>query len=515
VAATPVDAGSLARALKAFGVAIGAKNVFATDEDIASYSDHYARDESLHRPGGGVAPANVEEVQAIVRIANQFKVPLWPISRGKNFGYGGAAPVVKGSVVLDLSRMKKIEVDVENGTVLVEPGVGFFDLYDYLQSRKIPLWLSVPGNSWGSVVGNALDRGVGYTPYGDHAARICGMEVVMPDADLVRTGMGAMKNSSSWQLYKPGFGPSWDTMFCQSNFGIVTKMGLWLMPEPESVLGFDYEFDKPEDIGWAVDVVAKLRRDGIVQQSPSFGNWMRSAAVMTRREQWTKADQPLDEKVITAIRKQFNIGWWSVSIRTYGPLDVNEALVRNIEKAFNGKPILAAKPARWIKGDAPLGSPVSGTPISFPLANSNWFAGRGGHVSYSPVLPPRGDLALDQFKRTFELYNRFGLDYHASFAMGERSMTNVNQVLFDRDNEVMADNADKLFKALVVDATNQGHGEYRTHIDYMDVVAETFDFNNHALRRLNEKVKDALDPNGILAPGKSGIWPRNRRGPRQ
>ena len=46
----------------------------------------------------------------------------------------------------------------------------------------------------------------------------------------------------------------------------------------------------------------------------------------------------------------------------------------------------------------------------------------------------------------------------------------------------------------------------------MDKVAHTFDFNDHALLRLNEKLKDALDPNGILAPGKSGIWPRRYRG---
>lgn len=69
---------------------------------------------------------------------------------------------MQGSVVLDMTRMKTIEVDRENGTVLVEPGVGFFDLYDYLQENDIPLWLSVPGNSWGSVAGNALDRGVGW-----------------------------------------------------------------------------------------------------------------------------------------------------------------------------------------------------------------------------------------------------------------------------------------------------------------------------------------------------------------
>src|SRR6185295_299096 len=235
---------SLSAALKSFRAAIGAANVFAAEDDRRAYSDHYSPDESKHMPTAAVAPASVDEVRAIVRIANEHKVPLWPISRGKNFGYGGAAPVVKESVVLDLTRMKKIELDPDSGTVLVEPGVGFFDLYDYLQNNRIPLWLSVPGNSWGSVAGNALDRGVGYTPYGDHSAQICGVEVVLPTGELVRTGMGAMNGAPTWQTYRNGFGPGWDQMFCQSNFGIVTKLGLWLMPEPEALLGYDIEFDK-------------------------------------------------------------------------------------------------------------------------------------------------------------------------------------------------------------------------------------------------------------------------------
>ena len=508
-----IDPATLIPALRDCRAAIGADKVFASAEDRAAYSDHFAPDESRHQPGAAIVPASVEEVQAVVRIANRHKLPLWPISRGKNFGYGGAAPVLRGSVVLDLSRMKRIEVDAENGTVLVEPGVGFFDLYDHLQARKIPLWLSVPGNSWGSVAGNALDRGVGYTPYGDHAARICGLEVVLPEGDVVRTGMGAMAGSPNWQLYRNGFGPGWDALFCQSNFGIVTKLGLWLMPEPETMQGVDFEFDRPDDLGWAVDTLMPLRRAGIIQQSPSMGNWLRSAAVMTTREQWTKDPGPLGESVITAIRKKFNIGWWSVQVRFYGPEAITDAAMKVLRDAFAGKPVLAMKESRWRQGDPPEGSPFSGVPVTFPLANANWHGGRGGHIGYSPVLPPRGDLAMDQFRRTHALYAKYGMDYHASFAMGERSLTNVNQLLFDRDNPEMMARVDQFFRALVADAHAHGYGEYRTHIEYMDLVAGTYDFNGHALRRLNQRVKDALDPNGIVAPGKSGIWPARLREP--
>ena len=498
-------------AFRAFAAAIGSQWVMTSNDDRIAYSDHFAADEEKHRPSAAIAPASAEEVREVVRIANQYKVPLWPISRGKNFGYGGSAPVMKGAVVLDLSRMKKIEVDAENGTVLVEPGVGFFDLYDYLQERKIPLWLSVPGNSWGSVAGNALDRGVGYTSYGDHAARICGLEAVLADGDLVRTGMGAMGGSKTWNLYRNGYGPGWDTMFCQSNLGIVTKLGLWLMPEPEAVAGYDYEFDKPDDLGWAIDTIMPLRRDGLIQQSPSIGNWLRSAAVMTTRDQWTKDKGPLGDAVVQAIRDKFKIGWWSVQVRFYGHLDVVEASMKVLDRAFDKKPIQSKKPALWKRGDPPEGSPVTGVPVSFPLANANWHGGRGGHIGYSPVLPPRGDLAMDQFKRTYALYQKYGMDYHASFAMSERSLVNVNQLLYDKDNAGMMGRVDAMFRALVADANAHHYGEYRTHIEYMDLVADSYDFNDRALLRLNNKVKAALDPNSVIAPGKSGIWGKGQR----
>ena len=115
-------------------------------------------------------------------------------------------------------------------------------------------------------------------------------------------------------------------------------------------------------------------------------------------------------------------------------------------------------------------------------------------------------MALDQFKQTYARYHEFGMDYQASFAFGERHLINVNAVLFNQDDPGMMKRVDPFLKSLIADARARGYCEYRTHLDYMDTVADTYDFNNHALRRLNQKVKDALDPAGIIAPGKSGVW---------
>ena len=64
----------------------------------------------------------------------------------------------------------------------------------------------------------------------------------------------------------------------------------------------------------------------------------------------------------------------------------------------------------------------------------------------------------------------------------------------------------KLFGVLVDDFAREGYGEYRTHLAYMDQVAKTYDFNNNAMLRFQKQLKSAIDPQGVIAPGKSGVW---------
>ncbi|KAI1052755.1 hypothetical protein LB507_009916 [Fusarium sp. FIESC RH6] len=118
-----------------------------------------------------ITPGDVAEVQAIVKLCNKFEIPLWPFSVGRNVGYGGAAPRVPGSIGLDLGKhMNKIlKVDVEGAYALVEPGVTYMDLHQYLVDNGLrdKLWIDVPDLGGGSVLGNTTERGVGYTPYGE------------------------------------------------------------------------------------------------------------------------------------------------------------------------------------------------------------------------------------------------------------------------------------------------------------------------------------------------------------
>ena len=505
-----MNAAAFDRARSALRRVVGAQWVLDTDEDRETYVDPYAVGSgATHAPSGAVAPASVEELQAVLRVANEFRLPLWPISRGKNLGYGGASPRMPGTMVLDLGRLNRIlEVDEKLGYCVVEPGVGFFELHEHLTKNRIAMEVGIPGNGWGSVVGNALERGFSFR--GDHSESICGLEVVLPGGELMRTGMGAMKNGVTWATARHGFGPSWDQAFVQSNFGVVTKMGLWLHPTPEEVITLRVALDQPDDIGWYMDALAPLRLRGVVNGNVQLTTYMMTVIDSTQRADWYQGRDSLPDSVIARIRAERGLGWWNGTVRVAGYADVNEGNLKRVQAALSKHSGREYPFTRTLSAQTPSRGPSVG-----PLKVANWYGGRGGHLSFSPVVPAVGSAVVAQFQRTRARYIEHGIDYSSTWYLNGRTVTNINLLLTNMDDADLTARGDRLFHALVKDAAAAGYGEYRTHLSYMDEVADTFSYNDHALRRFNERVKDAIDPNGILAPGRNGIWPaawRKERG---
>jgi FAD/FMN-containing dehydrogenase len=115
------------------------------------------------------------------RTCTGYALPLWTIGQGRNNTYGGASSRVKGSVLVNLRNMNRVrEINQQLANAVVEPGVRWFDLADALLEAGGDLWTSLPDIGWGSPIGNALENGVGFTPLGDHASNLCGLEVVLP-----------------------------------------------------------------------------------------------------------------------------------------------------------------------------------------------------------------------------------------------------------------------------------------------------------------------------------------------
>jgi 4-cresol dehydrogenase (hydroxylating) len=314
------------QALAAFRAIAGPNAVLSGDGAAQPYLDPFAPgDARAHEASAIVMVSNVEQLRAVLGVANRYRVPLWSVSTGRNFAYGGAAPRLKGCVVLDLQHMNRIiDINETLGYALVEPGVSYYDLYQALQARGIKLWLDPPAAGWGSVIGNTLERGFGTTAYGDHAAMQCGMEVMLANGEIVRTGMGAMNGNQDWQVFKAGFGPSYDTMFMQSNFGVVTKLGLWLMPRPEGYMLCRYTFRHDADLENIVETLRPLKLDDTIQSNAVIESAVRWAAGVSTRKQWYDGPGAMPDAAIETMSRKIGIGRWNLRFCLYGP----EALVK-------------------------------------------------------------------------------------------------------------------------------------------------------------------------------------------
>src|SRR5690606_8865338 len=181
---------------------------------------------------------------------------------------------------------------------------------------------------WGSLIGNALERGAGRTPlpYRDHFGAHCGMEVVLGNGDRVRTGMGALPNAGpNWQAFPYGAGPLADGLFAQSNLGIVTKMGFWLLPEPEAAMTGRIRPRRHDDIIPLVRVLSHLQYQDIVKCLFSLNSLVipspmgeRKSALLDRPSSGSGAEWD-------ASAASRGVPFWQTELRFYGPTSVMDA----------------------------------------------------------------------------------------------------------------------------------------------------------------------------------------------
>ena len=548
-----------ATALQEFANVVGKDWIFSSDEDARLYNDAYSP--LRGQPGeltasAAVAPASAEEVQAVVRIANKHRIPLYAISTGKNLGYGGSAPTQAGNVVLDLKRMNRIvEVSEAGLYAIVEPGVSYFDLYNHITEKGLNLMLDVPDPGWGSVMGNALDHGVGHTGtrFRNHFDSHCGMEVVLASGDIMRTGMGALPNSPAWATFKQGYGPMVDGLFAQSNFGIVTKMGIWLAPRPEAYMTATILAPHYDDLHGIVETLKYAENTGLAGGVPRMGSPLLVKPGSSRDlvksfyKAWPPQPPTKEQRELAAGTKlgfspelqryglDNKIAYWSLNLIFYGPRKViaaqweavQELAARNIRNVvFQPEPVIDR--ADFVKA----AQEHRLYPQTVGIPDLEWFAfgtrANGnpnpfsGHLWYAPIIPQSAEAILEA-NRVFEEAirtvpalkdNKPLMAILRPFAI-PASMLERN-FLFVLGFPVMEDpafnrTAIEAFRALIRVGAERGWSEYRTHSIFQDQIMQTMSWNDHALLRFHETLKDAVDPNGILAPGHFGIWPKHMR----
>jgi 4-cresol dehydrogenase (hydroxylating) len=250
-----------------------------------------------------------------------------------------------------------------------------------------------------------------------------------------------------------------------------------------------------------------------------IGEAIGAAAHIGPRDPWYDGPGVAPESVVQTIMSEFGIGRWTLFFGLYGSEARIAADFEAVQRAFGAIPGVDIKGTTY-PGNAteeevhPFHRTRAGIPGMYAERLTEWRAGTrgtGAHTGFSPVLPLRGADALRASAKIRARVEEYGFDYMGAWHCGQRYMNHVVELIWDGGDPEQVAAIRELFGLLVTDAAADGHGEYRTHIAFMDHVARQFDFNNHALMRFNQTIKDVIDPNGILAPGKSGIWPAGMR----
>ena len=184
------------------------------------------------------------------------------------WGFGSRLPVRDDAVLIDLSDLNRIlEYDEELAYVRVEPGVTQQQLYEFLEEKGGQLWMDPTGaGPRGSLIGNALERGHGLTPCGDHVSFMSDLTVVLPTGKTIHTGFSRITDCRTRNLDVWGIGPSLDGLFSQSNLGVVVAATIQLMPRPERVALATVALDSA-DFVLAVDRFRKLQLSGTLRGS--------------------------------------------------------------------------------------------------------------------------------------------------------------------------------------------------------------------------------------------------------
>jgi len=192
-----------------------------------------------------LSPSSAHELAACVQIANKHKIMVFPISRGHNHGYNSSAPMTDDTVVLDLRLMNKIiEYNEEFGFVIIEPGVTFIDLYKFLFEHGCKHIVSgFTGSPHASVMGNALDKGIGRGQYGNRQLSSEVKEIIVANGDLVDLKEHNGFEDATANLQYSTVGVDLGSLFYQSNLGVVTKIIVHLEQIPEYLLVLSLSVD--------------------------------------------------------------------------------------------------------------------------------------------------------------------------------------------------------------------------------------------------------------------------------
>jgi 4-cresol dehydrogenase (hydroxylating) flavoprotein subunit len=533
-----MEAGNLLLAMREWRACIGQSAVL----EGASAQQRYGMcTTGIERSiAAALLPRDSVEIVAIVDIARRRRIPLYPISTGHNWGYGSAVPVADGCVILDLSGLDRIiDMDAELGLVTVEPGVTQQDLYDYLDRNGLSFLVPVTGGGPScSLVGNALERGYGITPFADHFGAVTALEAVLPNGRVYRSALSEMGGKAVDAAFKWGIGPYLDGLFAQGNFAVVTRMTIALARRPERIEALLFGIEQDAGLMPAIAAVQQVLRSlGGVAGSINLMNSRRVLAMMApypKTESGTSGTLPAD--FVSRLAKDHRVAAWTGLGTLYCKAEIVAAargiirgmlkpavsslaffspgraaglsrLLGHIPRLRRGR---LAQRARALDGALQM---IAGKPsrVALPLAYWRSAAAPRPSAEYDPArdgcgliwYPPLVPMIPDRVRRYVDMVSEVcaghGIEPLITLtSLSDRCFDSSVPLLFDRRDADQTARAQSCYRALLEAGRKEGLLPYRLSIDSMSWLTRS----DAPCWEMVAAIKSVLDPGDIIAPGR-------------
>jgi len=472
-------------------------------------------------------PTSSEQLSECLKIANKFKINIYTVSQGKNYGLGSKLSVVQDQVLIDLSKMNKItDFSEKMAYITVQPGVTFRQVSEYLESKESQLIMdSIGSTGEASIIGNTAERGHGVALNADRFASTCGMEVVLATGEIIHTGFGSLEQQKLSSLSKWGLGPSLDGLFTQSNLGIITSLTLWLQPKPEHFQIILFHIEDDDNLQSIIEAIRPARLKKLSLSLRIFNDYRMIG--FSKQYPWKAMNDktPLSKEVLEELKKESGIkGKWVGLGALYSiNKDFAKAEKNYIKKLINPftnqLEFYDEEKATQIKNN---GTPDEQRFIDFIFFKSSlqgytsentlnmcyWrkrepipdkkdiHRDKCGVLWYCPAIPNADQDVKKAIGIVEETSLKYNLEPNIGFLfISERSLDITGAICYDKNDPVQDEAARKCHDEILKKFLKAGYPPYRLGIQSMDLISNY----SKEYKTLLKTLKKALDPENIMS----------------
>ncbi len=487
---------------------------------------------------------NALQIAAIVRLANIYRVALYPISTGKNWGLGSRTPVMDNCVLLDTHAMNKIqEINTEFGYARIEPGVTQAQLAQALVDINAPFFIDVTGSGRDtSIIGNTLERGTAYNSL--RAETLINMEVILGNGETITTGYEPGFKVAN--LYPYGIGPDMLGLFLQSNFGICISACIKLLPRQEFHTAFIASVNTRNELMILVDRLRELfdaktlncivhigneRRRDISLTPIIFNLLQKQKSHLNDRDKPASAEQ--ERLILENVVRDESKGSWSAVGSIMGSKEQVATTQKILKRKLNNiakvsfmdnkkhsllsfiANLLSLQRKTWfLHAIQPLIGLTQGKPtdemlrsIYWPSQNTseNWLnpdSSNSGVYFCAPLLP----MNSSAIHSALTIIEQHANDLSVKPAITMNTLRGcvlecVISIDFIKSDELLKNSAHQFISDVLDSFIAAGYPPYRIDIGNMNKIFKT----NKSIWPIASQLKAAFDPNNIIAPGRYSL----------